>query len=50
MYVYVVCNRNCFVKTKYVSRLEPPTSIHIHCKSGSIKEMVQDRHVVTTHH
>jgi len=49
--VSVVFNRNCFQKMKDFSRLAPPpTGSHIHRKSGSIKEMVQDRHVVTEHH
>ena len=27
-----------------------PTGSHIHPKSGSIKEMARDRHIVTTHY
>jgi len=41
--------RNCFPKIKDYSRLRPYNSSHVHRKCGSITEMVQDRHVVTTH-
>jgi len=49
--VSVVFNRNCFPKMKDFSKLAPVrTGSHVHRKSGSIKEMVQDMHIVTTHH
>jgi len=48
--VSAVFYRNCFPKIKDFSRLGPSTGSHVHRKSGSVKEMVQDKHVVTTHH
>jgi len=45
--VSVVINRNCFSKMKDYSRLRPTKGSHVHHKCGIIKEMVQDRHVVT---
>ena len=45
--VSVVFNRNCLLKMEDFSRLGPPTGSHLHRKSGSIKEMMQDRRVVT---
>jgi len=51
MKVSMVFNRNYFPKMKDFSRLgDLQACSHIHRKSGSIKELVQDRHVVTTHH
>jgi len=50
--ISVVFNRNCFPKMKDFSRLAPPLAgSHVHRKSGRpiIKEMVQERHVVTIH-
>jgi len=41
-------NRNCFPKILYMVRRS--TGGHGHRKNGSIKEIVQDRHVVTTQH
>ena len=46
----VVCNRNCFPKLKDFSRLGPPRGSRVHRKSGGVKEMVQNRHIVTTYH
>ena len=48
----VVFNRNCFPKMKDYSTLRPYKSSHLqrNCGSRPIKEMVQDRDVVTTHH
>jgi len=44
-------NRNCFPKIKDILGLAPPpTGSHVHHRSGSVKERVQNRHVVTTHH
>jgi len=48
--VSVVSNRNYFPKMKDFSRLGPPRGNHVHHKSGIIKQMVQDKHVVATHH
>jgi len=60
--IYVVCIHEwesiCGLQSQLFSENErlfkvsppPPTGSHIHRKSGSIKEMVQDRHVVTEHH
>jgi len=39
--VSVVFYRNCFRKKK---------GSHVLCKSGRLKELVQDRHAVTTDH
>jgi len=52
---YVVCIHGwesiCFPRMKDFSRLRNLQACsHVHRKSGSIKEMVQDRHVVTTLH
>ena len=44
----VIFNRNCFPKMKDFSRLgDLQACSHVHRKGGSIKEIVQDRHVVT---
>ena len=49
--VSMIFNRNCFPKLKDFARLgDLQACSHVHRKSGSMKEMVQDRHVVTTHH
>ena len=48
--VSVVSNRNYFPKMKDFSKLGPPRGNHVHHKSGIIKQMVQDKHVVATHH
>jgi len=48
--VFVIFNPNCFPKTADFSRLGPSTGSHVHHKSGSVKEVVHDRHVVTTYH
>ena len=61
---YVVCihsgnlvmafTRNCVPKNERLFKVGRLTGSHVHRKSGSIKEvvheMVQDRHVVITHH
>ena len=46
--VSMVFNRNCFPKVLF--KVSRPTGSHVRRKSGSIKEIVQDRHVVTIHH
>ena len=56
---YVVCihewesicglQSQLFPKMKDFSSLGPPTGSHVHRKSGTIKVMVKDRHLVTTH-
>ena len=43
--VSMVFNRNCFPKILF--KVRHPTGGHEHCKSGIIKETVQDRHAVT---
>ena len=48
--VSMVFNRNCFPKNDRLFKVRRPTGSHIHPKSGSIKEMARDRHIVTTHH
>jgi len=45
----MVFNCNCFPKMKDYSRLRPHKGSHVHRKCGSIEEIVQDTHVVTTH-
>jgi len=57
LYVYMdgkvssVFNQSCFPKMKDFSRLgDLQACSHVHRKSGSIKEMVQDRHIVFTYH
>ena len=47
--VSVVFNRNCFPNERLL-KVRHPTGSHVLRKSSSIKEMVQDKHVVTTHH
>ena len=47
--VSVVFNRNCFPKMT-LFKVRPPTGSQVHRKSGSIKEMVQNRQVDTTDH
>jgi len=47
--VSVVFNRNCFSENERHSRVQPPLEA-VHRKTGGVKEMVQDRHDVTTHH
>jgi len=48
--VSMVFNRNRFLKRKDFSRLgDLQACSHVHRKSDSVKEMVQDRHVITTH-
>jgi len=48
--VFVMFNRNCFPKMKYVSRL----GSHVQAVTYTVKvvasKIVQDRHAVTTHH
>jgi len=44
--VSMIFIHNCFLKYFKVRR---PTGGHVHSKSGSIKEMVQNTYVVTTH-
>jgi len=46
----MVFNRDCFFKTERLFNVGRPTDSHIHHKSGSIKEMVRDRHIVTIQH
>jgi len=45
----VFFNRN-FSKNERLFNVTSPEGSHIERKSGNIKEMVQERHVVTTHH
>jgi len=40
---YVACNFNCLIETEELLKV---TSNYIHCKSGNISEMVQDRDVL----
>jgi len=47
--IYMVFNRNCFPKMT-LFKVRPPTGSQVHRKSGSIKEMVQNRQVDTTDH
>jgi len=44
---HVACNFNCIVESE---RLLKVTRSHVHCTSGSVSEMMQDRHVVTRDH
>ena len=44
----MVINRNCFPKMTDFFKVRRSTGSHIHRKSGSIKEMVKNRHVVTS--
>ena len=46
----MVFNRSCLSKNKRLFEVRRPTGSHIHRKSGSIKEMARDKHIVTTHH
>ena len=39
-----------FSKNDRLFKVRHHTGGHIHPKSGSVKEMAQDRHIVTTHH
>jgi len=49
--VSMVFNRNCFFfKNERLFKVRRFTCGHVHRKSGSVKEMLQDRHVVTTQH
>jgi len=48
--VSVVFSRNYCLKMTDFSRLGPLQAVMHPEKSGSVKETVQDRHVVTTHH
>ena len=50
--ICVVFNRNCFPKMKDYSRLGALRAVTYttNCGNRPIKEMVQNRHVVTTHH
>ena len=48
--VFMVFNRNCLPKMTDFSSLAPPPQVVTYTvKSGSIKQMVRDRRVVTTH-
>jgi len=38
-----------FYKNEILFKVRRPTDSHVHRKSGSIKEMVRDKHVAATH-
>jgi len=42
--VSIVFNRNCVPKNDKLLKVRCPTSSHIHCNSGSVKEMARDTH------
>ena len=48
--VCVVFNGKCFPKMKDHSRSPTAVTYTVNCGSRPINELVQDRHVVITHH
>jgi len=48
--VSMVFNRNCFLNMEDFSRLGVLQAVTHTRKSGSIKEMARDGHIVTTQH
>jgi len=47
--VSMVFNRICFLNER-LFKGRRPTGSHVHRKSGRVKEMARDIHIVTTHH
>ena len=48
--VSMIFYRNQFPKMNDFLRLGPYTGSQIHSKTGGIKAMARDRHIVNTHH